>query len=274
MSGVLTATTPTGESLQIHYEGDVVVEFSQPYKVKTAKPDLTGVPADFPKDVLAVNSVEDVVLRLRLSLLLAIRREGSRPQIVPTWRRIDDPLNAGDMTSWNDAHQATNLMPIQLTSDEMRTWQDCYVKLTTPILKNIHVAASRIVRATGERRDSSDVLIDSVIAWENLFGSGEGETTMRVSTCLALLFEQDFESRKSKQKRLQDIYRMRSRVVHGSGAIGADDVAMCFEALDVAVDTLRKLIDSKSGLLEIANSSERSKYLLLHGDSAPDRRSR
>ena len=86
-------------------------------------------------------------------------------------------------------------MPVQLTEAEVAAWGEWYARLSTAHVTRISLALSRILRALAERREPSDVLIDSVIAWENLFGTSEGEPTFRVSTCLAVLLEDSFDAR-------------------------------------------------------------------------------
>ena len=110
-------------------------------------------------------------------------------------------------------------MPTTLTQSEVDSWRLWYVRLSTGHIKRIDLALARILRAQGERREPSDVLIDSVIAWENLFGTKEGEPTFRVTMCLAALLEAETQARIELKRRLGKVYTLRSKVVHGSGVV-------------------------------------------------------
>ncbi|MFC5911666.1 hypothetical protein, partial [Streptacidiphilus monticola] len=114
-----------------------------------------------------------------------------------------------------------------------------------------------------ERREPSDVLIDSVIAWESLFGTKDGEPTFRVTMCIAKLLEGSVESRLALKARLGKIYSLRSKVVHGSGMIDQKEIPMCHEALDVAVRLLKVLIAERPDIITLADGAARSARLLL-----------
>jgi Apea-like HEPN len=131
-------------------------------------------------------------------------------------------------------------------------------------LDKIELALTRILRAIAERLEPSDVLIDSVMAWESLFGTKEGEPTFRVTTCLALLLEQSFEARKDLRKRLSDIYNLRSKVVHGGGNLKESEYPRCREALDFAIAAIRILITERTDILELPDGAARSNALLLN----------
>jgi hypothetical protein len=76
------------------------------------------------------------------------------------------------------------------------------------------VAPRRLMQASAERSDALDSLVDAVIAWEALFGT-ETEVTFRVSGALARLLRQTGEDRRKLRTRPSNIYRLRSKVVHG-----------------------------------------------------------
>ena len=84
----------------------------------------------------------------------------------------------------------------------------------TTTTREVSFVGRRIVTAIGARWTPEDVLVDSVVAWENLVG-GAPETTFRTSTAMACLLEQDPNARLLMQHRLGVIYGARSDVVHG-----------------------------------------------------------
>jgi hypothetical protein len=138
-------------------------------------------------------------------------------------------------------------------------------------------AGRRIVSAVSARSSLEDVLVDSVIAWENLVG-GAPETTFRTSGGMACLLAADPSARFELQDRLARIYRARSDVVHGrlgsdvgkwkwrieEGAekVGLEQVAN--EALDVAVRGLQAMIEQRPDLIPLG-AAARAERLLMGG---------
>ena len=102
-----------------------------------------------------------------------------------------------------------------------------------------------------------------MIAWENLFGTSEGEPRLRITAAMAWLLEQDPTSREALQGALKKLYDDRSSIVHGGsvdvGSIGtrADD------ALGFAVRCLRVLFRERQDVLRLADGSARSLRLIL-----------
>jgi Apea-like HEPN len=194
--------------------------------------------------------------------MLAVERD-ARVQLVPTWRYFDEPLIQGRSISWSDPRQGTGIMPTQLTEAELTAWGKWYTRLNTAHVDRIELALSRILSAIAERREPSDVLIDSVIAWENLFGTSQGEPTFRVTMCLAVLLERSPKARMDLRKKLGDIYGLRSSVVHGSGSLKESDYPKCQEALDIAIRAIRVLVTERTDILELADGAARSIALLV-----------
>ena len=251
-----------GTTTTINRGGDVLLEYSMPYKVRVAEKPFE-VLHPWPKDMRQVAELEQTAMLLQLSLTLAVWHK-SRVQIFPTWRYSDDPLTfGGGAIGWYDPRQATDLRPTVLTDDDVTEWGEWYKKLDTPHVARIDLALSRIVRALSERREPSDVLVDSVIAWENLFGTSQGEPTLRVTACLARLLEDSTDTRKTLITKLRKIYRLRSQVVHGSANLRPEDHAKCQEALDVAIQAVHVLTATRTDILKLPDGAARSEALLL-----------
>ena len=263
LKGQLSGTDSTGNTVVVNYDGDLLLEYKYPYRVRAVDRPMSASPSEFPEDMQSPTAIDDVLLRLRFSLMLAVERE-SRVQIVPTWRYIDDPLSgSGFATSWSDPRQGVGIMPVQLTEAEVVAWGEWYARLSTARVARITLALSRILRALAERREPSDVLIDSVIAWENLFGTSEGEPTFRVSTCLAVLLEDSPAARAQLKKKLAGIYALRSKVVHGSRNLKQSEYPLCQEALEIAIRAIRVLTTVRTEILELPDGAARSTALLL-----------
>jgi hypothetical protein len=108
-----------------------------------------------------------------------------------------------------------------------------------------------VITAIHERSNPEDVLIDSVTAWENLFGhGGTTDVKFRVTAALALLFSDDVDTRERIGKELGKIYDLRSRVVHGGEISGHKELGEARDkSLEVAIDALRILFERCSELI-------------------------
>jgi hypothetical protein len=261
----LTGTDAQGRSTTVNYDGDVVFETEVPYVVVAGPPPTPNAePPAWPAEAQPPRDVEGRIARLRSSLLLAVRRD-HRVQLVPSWRHYDDPLTWGHATSWFDSRSTVGLTPTTLTEDEIEDWCRWYDLLSAPSVRRIDVALNRVLRAVSERRDPSDVLIDSVIAWENLFGTSEGEPTLRVTSSLALLLEGEVEQRVALRSKLAKIYSLRSKVVHGSHEPSVKEVPVCYEALEIAIRALQIVFERRLDLLDLPDGGARSLRLILEG---------
>ncbi|MFF7183717.1 hypothetical protein ACFZAR_00470 [Streptomyces sp. NPDC008222] len=263
LKGALNSTDGSGNTATINYDGDLVLEYSYPYKVRTHKGEWDGA-GSWPEDMLPPESLENTVMRLRFSLLMAVRRD-FRAQLAPTWRTFDEPLSQGVSMSWSDPRQNTSLFATQLSDTELTAWGEWYKRLSAQHFKRVELALSRTLRAAAERRDPSDVLIDAVIAWENLFGTKDGEPTFRITMCLARLIESSPADRLELKRELGKIYTLRSNVVHGSAALKASDYPRCQKALEVAIEAIRILATERVDILALPTGADRSAALLLEG---------
>lgn len=263
LKGQLAGTDQAGVTTTINYDGDIILEYKHAYKTKIT-PGITNEPPMWPSDVIYPPELERTVLRLRFGLMLAIERE-QRVQLVQTWRSFDDPLATGYSVSWNDPRRGVGIMPCALTEEEVVDWRKWYALLGRKSVSKIEVALTRILRAIAERHEPSDVLIDSVIAWENLFGTKDGEPTFRVTMCIAKLLEESDGDRLKLKSRLGKIYTLRSDVVHGSRSISVDDYPLCREALEVAIRVVKLLVSDRSDILDLPDGATRSAALLIHG---------
>lgn len=127
----VTGTDSTGSTVVVNYDGDVILEYKYPYQVRFVKEPLgEATPPIWPEDMRPPSALEQAVLRLRFSLMLAVDRP-ERAQIVPTWSYVDDPLSSGIGLSWSDPRQAPGFMPIQLTDAEVSVWGEWYRRLST-----------------------------------------------------------------------------------------------------------------------------------------------
>jgi hypothetical protein len=80
---------------------------------------------------------------------------------------------------------------------------------------------------------------------------------------LARLLEHTPETRLRLRTKLAKIYSLRSKVVHGSGALKEDEYPLCHEALDIAIQAIRVLVTDREDILRLPDGARRSAALLL-----------
>jgi hypothetical protein len=93
--------------------------------------------------------------------------------------------------------------------------------------------------------------IDAVIAWENLFGTGDTqELAYRVSMTMASIMSDDVNKRIRLQREIKRLYSLRSRVVHGGYHPNPRETAELWEKAWVyTVLAITELIEHHSDLL-------------------------
>lgn len=208
-------------------------------------------------------ALEQVIDNLRLALILSWPADSPPPTTVQAWRAWVDPLSHGLRLSWADPAGAPRLGAVELSADQTQAWMDWARRIQERPVDHISVAKRRLLRAICERRNPEDVLVDSVIAWENLLGA-QVETTMRTAGALAWLLADSPADRRKRVAEYKQLYRLRSRIVHGGGQLEDNSLTRHSEAaLTAAVEALRALYLRRPDLLLMRSSEERSNHLLL-----------
>lgn len=267
IEGQLSGTGSDGNDVVIDYSGNVILETPVPYRLihREFKPGEQ----EWPKELRAYEDVQKRVESVQLGALLSQEYKATEPiTVMPTWRYIHDPLAHGYQMSWSDPKMNRGFMPKQLNKHDGDEWKRFAILIHANRTKYVDVAISRTLSASIERRDFVDVLVDSVIAWENLVGSQKGEPTLRVSGALAWLLEPDGLTKRTALKmELGKLYHLRSQVVHGNDTSSDRELALKSKrAFGVAVDALRVLFTDRQDLLkECRNGDDRSNRLLMGG---------
>ncbi|MFD0883103.1 hypothetical protein ACFQ08_00785 [Streptosporangium algeriense] len=150
---------------------------------------------------------------------------------------------------------------VQLTTEQVSAIEDWARRLNEQHIDSLKVAVGRVISAISKRADKSDVLIDAVTAWESLVGS-RSETVFRVTAALAHLLEKDPTARRGFQKKLKDIYNLRSRVVHGDLVESAKIAEAADEATKIAIKSLSQIYLMPIEWLSM-KSEERADRILL-----------
>jgi Apea-like HEPN len=196
--------------------------------------------------------------------LLAID-EDPRALVLPTWFFAIDPLsNISYEYNWRD-WQRTSFTPRALDLAAVANWKQWAERIAARRKPGVDVAVRRALLAAAERQSPEDVLVDAVIVWENLFGSNQ-DTAMRVTVALAWLLSSDAAEREQQYQRLKKIYVLRSKIVHGAHQMTPQEIQTYpQEALDVALEALRRIFEVRSDLIDLKDSNERSNRMLLGG---------
>lgn len=274
--GELTAHNPDGTVTSIRYSGDIVLETTRQYRINISKAERTT--ADFPewpKEVLPDHrTVTNLIDDVRLGALLSSTSSPTQPTVLHmSWINSIDPVSNGTSIGRNDTRRTKPFMPRLLNEVEVADLASWISKVHDGRDRSVEIAISRTVRAVAERQDFTDALVDAVIAWENLFGSANGELTFKVSSSLAWLLAPDDPSRRNSLfGELKKIYKARSMIVHGGGSLDLDKLSKdSRRAIEVAVDALRELFTSRTDLLQMSSGDERGlAMLLLRGAASSD----
>lgn len=175
LEGAVTGTDPDGNRVTVSYAGELVLETEVPYRlVITPTPDPDDPPPDWPT-IEGSDAQRRRIDGLQLSTLLAVEREpGHWVSARPAWSWIADPLRLGPSISWWDPSSAPGFMPYEMSAEDCQqvaAWSNTIEASWTP---KLNIAVTRVLRAVNSRTDMADRLVDSVIAWENLFGTSQG----------------------------------------------------------------------------------------------------
>ena len=264
LEGQVSHTYGEGDSVTASYAGDMVLETTVEYRLKVEPPKVDGLSA-WPTDLRSYERLEANLDSIRLASLLVGDAEAMLT-LAPTWRMVLDPLSWGPLQSWRDPRTGPSIAPRRMTAtaaEELAAWTKA---VHTHRRSSFYIAIRRTISASASRVDQVDALVDLVIAWENLFGSGQGESTLRVSAALGWLLGSTAEQREEIRAKAAKVYGLRSDVVHGNRVVPPEEAA---EALLVArrltLSGLRVLFRERADVLALGKSGERSRVLLMGG---------
>lgn len=264
LEGMVSHTTAEGDSITASYAGDVVLETEIGYRITVQDANI-DVASEWPHGMRDFERLEANLDSLRLASLL-VGEADAMLTIAPTWRMIFDPLSWGPLQSWSDPRNGPSIAPRHLPqtgAGELRTWTTAIHDHRRP---HLDVAVRRTISASASRTDPVDALVDLVIAWENLFGSRQGEPTLRISAALGWLLGSTPDEREMHRAQASKVYALRSDIVHGNRAVsGEEAVEGLARARAMTLAALRELFSSRSELLTMKSGDERSRTLILGG---------
>jgi hypothetical protein len=265
IEGKLQTTTADGETVTIEYGGDLVVELEMPYILLLEELRLE---AGWPEELSELSQqLTDKLDSIRLGLVLGL--DSPDPvNVVTTWQLILDPLANALHPAWSDPKRVPNLVPRQLTTEEVDNWGIWAKRVHKHRTPSVAVSVRRMLQAVGSRHSSDDVLVDAVIVWENLFGASQ-ETTLRISSSLAWLLGTDASDRAERQKNYKRLYGVRSGIVHGSAKKVKPEILVTHsrEAVLISIEALRAVFSTRTELLKLPTSEERSIAAMLDAKS-------
>ncbi len=264
-AGKLSGAGTDGVTVTIDYGGEVILDTTLEYRIQLK--DL--LPGDtWPVELRGYERTQELTECIQLGALLSQEPSAQETvMVIPAWFYTHDPLAQGLNMSWNDVRSGKGFIPKQIDANTASAWKEFTVAVEANRTKYVDVAIRRTLRASVERRDPSDVLVDAIIAWENLFGSRKGESTLRICGSLAWLLEADKARRFQLRSELGKLYDARSNVVHGNKELASSElVPQAQRALAVAIDALRVMFTSRLDLLnELKTGDDRSNRLLMGG---------
>lgn len=264
LEGAVSGTHPDGTHVTVSYAGELILDTQLPYA-------LVGTPhrLDEPRHMPSFAAADDFRHRIeavQLAGLLAVDRPaGSQLIARVAWIQIADPLAHGPRMQWSDTRTAPSFFPHQLSHDECASYGRWCELIRRHRAPPIEIAIRRVISAAHIRTEPADRLVDAVIAWENLFGTSEGEPRLRISAAMAWLLADSVSTREQLQARLRSLYDARSKIVHGGlvdNRLIADDAN---DAFGFAVKTLAALFRDKPELITLGDGAARSLRLLLGG---------
>jgi hypothetical protein len=264
LEGAVSGTDSSGGTAEVSYAGELVLDTTLPYVLESPAeathdswPNLPGTD-DLGRRIEAV----------QLAALIGIERNVQELVIAkPAWTWIDDPLAFGRNLGWSEIRSGPAFMPYALSGDDCKS-----VSLFSELIdrhrsQSIEIAIRRVISAAHARVEPVDRLVDAVIAWENLFGTSEGEPRLRITAAMAWLFDDEGASREALQRKLKLLYDTRSQIVHG-GAIDQSRVSMqANDALGFALRALKLLFSEHPQLLALGDGAARSLRLILGGEA-------
>lgn len=266
LEGDVGGTDAGGHNVIVSYSGEVVLDSRVPFGLTAHG----WQPGDEMPDFPAVTQLDGarVVRRCRegvqLALLLAVDRPlGQWPTARFAWHWIADPTSHGRSMGWADPRTSPSFLPTELSEDEcaaLRRWCGLVQERWSP---RVDIAVRRFLSAAQVRNDAADRLVDSVITWENLFGTSEGEPRLRISSAMALLLAEAVAERTKLQKEIRQLYDDRSKIVHGGTFDEAAIVEKANRAVELARSCLRVLFADRPEILAMSDGSARSLALIL-----------
>jgi len=267
LEGAVTGTGADGDQVTVSYAGEMVLETELPYAIRIdAVPDWASNAMPSWRPMQGHDTLRRRLERMQLAAMLSTDREpGSWVTARLAWSWTGNPFGHGGNTGWGDPRGLPGFMPAVLSFEECADFEQWATRVDASWTGRIDIAVRRLLNASNARTDMADRLVDSVIVWENLFGTSQGEPRLRISAALAWLLEGDPAAREELQVQLKTLYDYRSKIVHGSNYDESTLGERATEALTYARDAMRVLIKDRPDVLGLAHGAARSLRMIMGG---------
>ncbi|TCJ40096.1 HEPN domain-containing protein [Parafrankia sp. BMG5.11] len=201
------------------------------------------------------------LMMARLALLLASDGNTFIAPAPAAWATLD-PLSPSPLQHWmlqQAEPSGTSILDpeaIQRTT----TWAS---RIRPEEVERIEIGVKRLLSAASIRGDLVDGFIDAVVCWENMLGSSS-ESTFRTCGAMACLLEpDDYKARIDLTKKLESLYGLRSKVIHGARDLNFREAKKHRDdAIRYGLEAMRRLLELPS-ILKEKESSVRGKMVLL-----------
>lgn len=269
----LSGQDDDGQEVLVSYGGEMVLEMELPYQLEVSdSPDTSMLDEHEYMSAVARLSPSPSLDRVKDAFALALAMAIERPPgdwVVSrlAWTWAADPLGRGhNIRGWGDTQRGPGFMPCVLSLENCAAVERWCEIVDMQWTGNLDVAVRRLLSASDARLTASDRLVDAVIVWEALFGTRQGESALRISAAMAwLLGDADLQARKNLRAEVNRIYNERSSIVHGRAHDEAALRGSSNQALQLAREALKRLMDERPDLLAVKDNAERSAVLLLGG---------
>jgi hypothetical protein len=266
LEGTVSGSDQDGAPVVLSYAGEMVLDTEVPYALHIdPRPFGADVSEPWPS-IQGADSLRRRIESVQLAAILALHRPVDRLVMAKlSWIRIADPFTHGPSISWSDPKTPPSFTPDELDPDEcksMATWAELIEQRWAP---RVDIAVRRSLMAASSRTDMADRLVDSVIVWENLFGTSQGEPRLRISAAMSWLLASTAASREELQSILRKLYDYRSQIVHGGTFDELALIQHANDALAYALEALRALIRDRPDVLTLPDGAARSLRLIMGG---------
>lgn len=268
LKGAVSGTSEDGSQVTVSYAGEMVLETELPYGILITKtPDPSDNLAQWPK-IKGANELQRRIEAVQLAVLLATGPpSGSWVTAKVAWIWRGDPFAHGADIAWSDVGSMNGFMPAELSLDKCDRVREWAERIESHLTARIDISVRRLLSAAHERTDMADRLVDSVIVWENLFGTSQGEPRLRISAAMAWLLadRDDHKPREALQLELKNLYDYRSKIVHGGRTDDLDLAQSATAALTYSRDALRALLRDRTDVLALPDGAARSLRMIMGG---------
>ena len=270
LEGAVSGTDAEGRSVTVNYAGEMVLDTTLPFAATVRESSSGDDVHDWPtfESLRGAQALRRRSDGIRLAVLLGVERPAGQWATARfAWHWMADPTSHGRSMGWSDPKSSPGFMPTELSSAECEVVADWCELVETNWSSRVDIAVRRVLSAAQVRNDAADRLVDSVIAWENLFGTSEGEPRLRISSAMAWLLAETAAERSALQREIKRLYDDRSKIVHGGTFDEAEVAEKANRALELARSCLQVLFKDRPEILSLSDGSARSLALIL--DSQP-----